>query len=237
MEKDEDITVYSDDPVEVAGRWVAAGARRLHLVDLDGASRGEPVNLDVIRAICAAFPDTPVQAGGGMRNEGAIEGCLDAGVRYIILGSRAVSTPHFVTEICAGYIGHIIIGLDAKGGRLAVDGWSKLSHHDLFDLAQQFERDGAEAIVYTDIDRDGMQSGVNVDNTAALARAVSMPVIASGGLASLDDVRALCAVADDGISGVVAGRALYEDQVDLAAAQALADELSGPAAPTSTSAD
>ena len=234
MDDGDDITVYGDDPVEMAGKWVEAGARRLHLVDLDGARQGAPVNHDVIRAICSAFPELPVQAGGGVRDEAGIDTCLDAGVSFVILGSRAVATPHFVTEVCAGYIGHIIIGLDAKGGRLAVDGWSKLSHHDLFDLAQQFERDGAEAIIYTDIDRDGMQTGVNVENTAALARHVNMPVIASGGLASLDDVRALCAVSDDGVSGVIAGRALYEGTFTLAEAQTLADELSPPTASTVT---
>lgn len=216
----EDDTVFSDDPVAVAGRWVEAGAKRLHLVDLDGAFAGKPVNAAVIRDIAAAFPDLPIQVGGGIRDEETIDTYLAAGVQYVIIGTKAVSAPHFVGDVCAEFPGHIIVGLDAKDGKVAIDGWSKLSHHDIIDLAQHFERDGVEAIVYTDISRDGMMQGVNVDATRKLARAITIPVIASGGVTDMDDIRALQAVAEDGIMGAILGRAIYEGRIDLAAANA-----------------
>ncbi len=223
----DDVTVFGDDPVEVARRWVEAGARRLHMVDLDGARAGRPVNAEVVRRVTAAFPELPVQVGGGIRDVETAEAYLRAGVRWVIIGTKAVSTPHFVSELCLEFPGHVIVGLDAREGKVAVDGWSKLSHHDVVDLAQRFEREGVEAIVYTDISRDGMMQGVNAEATAALARAIHVPVIASGGISSLDDIRALCAVADDGIEGAIIGRALYEGSIDLAEAQRLADELCG----------
>jgi phosphoribosylformimino-5-aminoimidazole carboxamide ribotide isomerase len=216
----EDDTVFSDDPVAVAGRWVEAGAKRLHLVDLDGAFAGKPVNAAVIRDIAAAFPDLPIQVGGGIRDEETIDTYLAAGVQYVIIGTKAVSAPHFVGDVCAEFPGHIIVGLDAKDGKVAIDGWSKLSHHDIIDLAQHFERDGVEAIVYTDISRDGMMQGVNVDATRKLARAITIPVIASGGVTDMDDIRALQAAAEDGIMGAILGRAIYEGRIDLAAANA-----------------
>ena len=222
----EDVTVFSDDPVAVAGRWVEAGARRLHVVDLNGAFAGEPVNAQVIHDICAAYPDLPVQVGGGIRDEETVVTYLEAGVRYVIIGTKAVTQPHFVNDLCMEFPGHVIVGLDAKDGRAAVDGWSKLSRHDAVELAQQFEQDGVEAIVYTDIGRDGMMSGVNVEATVRLAESVHIPVIASGGITSIEDVRALCAVADAGIIGAITGRAIYEGTLDLAAGQKLADELS-----------
>jgi phosphoribosylformimino-5-aminoimidazole carboxamide ribotide isomerase len=222
----EDETVFSDDPVAVAGRWVEAGARRLHVVDLNGAFAGEPVNAQVIHDICAAYPDLPVQVGGGIRDEETVITYLEAGVRYVIIGTKAVTQPHFVNDLCMEFPGHVIVGLDAKDGRAAVDGWSKLSRHDAVELAQQFEQDGVVSIVYTDIGRDGMMSGVNVEATVRLAESVHIPVIASGGITSLDDVRALCAVADAGIIGAITGRAIYEGTLDLAAGQKLADELS-----------
>ena len=222
-------TVFSDDPVAVADRWVEAGCRRLHVVDLDGASRGEPVNASVVRAIASAHPELPIQVGGGIRDEEGIEAYLETGVQFVILGTRAIAAPHFVPDVCTEFPGHIIVGLDARDGKVATDGWSKLSHHDVIDMAQRFERDGVEAIVYTDIGRDGMMSGVNVESTVELARAIHIPVIASGGVSSLDDVRALCAVAEEGIVGAIVGRALYEGEVDLEAGQRLADDLSGAA--------
>lgn len=222
----DDATVFSDDPVAMARRWAEAGARRLHVVDLDGAEAGHPVNVQVIRAVVDAVPDLPVQVGGGIRDEEAIEEYVGSGVRYVILGSKAASTPHFIADVCVEFPGHIIVGIDGRDGKVAIEGWSKLSQHDVVDLAQHFERDGVEAIIFTDIGRDGMLSGVNVDATVELARAVSIPIIASGGISSLDDVRALCGVADEGIMGAITGRAIYEGTLDFAAGQRLADELS-----------
>ncbi len=222
----DDVTIYSDDPVEMARRWVEAGARRLHMVDLDGAISGTPKNAAAVHAVCEAFPELPVQVGGGIRDEDTVQTYLDAGVRYVIIGTKAVTAPHFVNDLCLEFPGHIIVGLDAKEGKVAVDGWSKLSHHDVIDMAQRFEEDGVEAIIYTDISRDGMMSGVNIESTVALARAITIPVIASGGITNLDDVRALCAVADEGIQGAITGRAIYEGTLDFAAGQKLADQLS-----------
>lgn len=221
-----DVTVFSDDPVAMARRWVEAGARRLHIVDLNGAQAGRPVNADVVAAIVGAFPEVPVQVGGGIRDEDTIQAYLDVGVRYVILGTKAVNVPHFVSDACAEFPGHIIVGLDAKDGKVAIDGWSKLSGHDVIDLAKRYQDLGVDAIVYTDIGRDGMLSGVNVEATVRLASAISIPVIASGGITNLEDIRRLCEVADRGIVGCITGRALYEGSLDLAAAQKLADELS-----------
>ena len=219
----EDSTIFSDDPVAMAARWVEAGARRLHLVDLNGAFAGQPVNAQVIRRIAQTFPDLPIQVGGGIRDEETVDAYLDAGVQFVIIGTKAVQEPHFINELCLEYPGHIIVGLDAKDGRVAINGWSKLSKHDVIDLAQIFERDGVEAIIYTDIGRDGMMQGVNVEATVRLAQAISIPVIASGGVSTLDDVRALCAVEKEGVMGAIIGRALYDGIIDLAEAQRLAD--------------
>jgi phosphoribosylformimino-5-aminoimidazole carboxamide ribotide isomerase len=222
MEED---TVFSEDPVSIARKWVEAGARRLHLVDLNGAFAGKPMNADVIGKIVAACPDVPVQVGGGIRDEDTVQTYLDAGVSYCILGTKAVNTPHFVSDLCLNFPGHIIVGLDAKDGKVAIDGWSKLSKHDVIDMAQHFEQDGVEAIIYTDISRDGMMTGVNAESTAKLARAINIPVIASGGITNLDDIRSLCAVADEGIIGAITGRAIYEGTLDFAEGQKLANEL------------
>lgn len=218
----EDDTVFSDNPVEVAGRWVDAGARRIHLVDLDGAFAGKPRNAEIIHQIVEAYPDVPVQIGGGIRDEDTIQGYLEAGVQYVIIGTKAVSEPHFVRDVAVEFPGHIIVGLDAKDGKVAIDGWSKLSHHDVIDLAQKFEEHGVEAIIYTDIARDGMMQGVNVEATAKLARSIKIPVIASGGITNMDDIHALGAVADDGIMGAITGRAIYEGTLDFVAAEKLA---------------
>jgi len=223
----EDETVFGDDPVEVAQRWVDAGARRLHMVDLNGAFTGKPVNAGAIKAVAEAFPDLPIQVGGGIRDEDTVAAYLEAGVQYTIIGTKAVSTPHFINDLCLEFPGHILVGLDAKEGRIAIDGWSKLSHHSAIDMARRFEQDGVEAIVFTDIGRDGMMTGVNVESTVRLAQSITIPVIASGGITNMDDIRALCAVSDEGIMGAITGRALYEGALDLAAAQKLADELCG----------
>ncbi len=221
----EDDTVFSDNPVAMAERWFKAGARRLHIVDLDGAIDGSPVNAAIVHDIVAAFPDLPVQIGGGIRDEETVDAYLEAGVRYVIIGTAAVNQPHFVADLAISFPGHIIVGLDARDGKVAIDGWSKLSHHDVIDIAQHFERDGVEAIVYTDISRDGMMLGVNVEATEKLAAAIDIPVIASGGVASEDDIRALCAAEEEGIMGAILGRALYEGSLDLGHCQTLADKL------------
>ena len=223
----EDDTVFSDDPLEVARRWVEAGARRLHMVDLNGAFEGRPINAAPVRRIAKAFPDLPIQIGGGIRDAETIEAYLEAGVQWCIIGTKAVREPHFVADVCTQFPGHIIVGLDAKDGKVATEGWSKLSRHDVIDLAQHFEHDGVDAIVYTDISRDGMMNGVNVEATVALANAVRIPVIASGGITTIDDVRALCEADTGNIIGAITGRAIYEGTLDLTEGQRLADELSG----------
>ena len=210
----QDSTVFADDPLNAARRWVEAGAERLHIVDLDGAAAGEPVNADLVHRIVEEFPDVPIQLGGGIRDEDTVEAYLNAGVQYVILGTKAVNEPHFVSDLCVEFPRHIIVGLDAKEGKIAVDGWSKLSKHDLIDLAQHFENDGVEAILYTDISRDGMLTGINVDATRKLAESIRIPVIAAGGLTGLDDIRAVCGIADSGVIGVVTGRAIYEGTLD-----------------------
>ena len=221
----DDETIFSDDPVAMAARWVEAGARRLHLVDLNGAFEGKPMNRDVVHAIAKAFPEVPIQIGGGIRDEETVQSYLDAGVEYVIIGTKAVSAPHFVNDLCLEFPGHIIVGLDAKDGKVAIDGWSKLSRHDVIDMAKHFEEDGVSAIIYTDIGRDGMMTGVNVEATVKLAQSVNIPIIASGGITNLDDVRALCAATEEGITGAITGRAIYEGSLDFAEGQRLADEL------------
>lgn len=215
----------ADDPVEVAARWVTAGARRLHVVDLDGAATGEPANAAAIRAIAAAYPDLPLQVGGGVRDEETVQAYLDAGVDWVIIGTRAVTAQHFVNNLCLEFPGHIMVGLDARDGRLAIDGWSKLSTHNLLDTARFLERDGIAAFIYTDIDRDGQLNGINAPATIELAQAVTVPVFASGGAAGLDDVRALADAEEENLAGLVIGRALYEGKIDLAEAQRFADSL------------
>jgi phosphoribosylformimino-5-aminoimidazole carboxamide ribotide isomerase len=222
----EDDTVYSDDPVAVAARWVEAGARRLHIVDLNGAVAGKPVNSAVIHEIAQAFPDTPIQVGGGIRDEDTIQTYLNAGVRFVIVGTKAVTAPHFVSDICLEFPGHIFVGLDVRDGKVAIDGWSKLSRHDAIDLARQFEEDGVEGFIFTDIRRDGMMNGLNLEATVSFAQPLRIPVIASGGVRNLDDIRSLCAVEKEGIAGAVTGRAIYEGTLDFKSAQALADTLS-----------
>ncbi|HMC13566.1 MAG TPA: 1-(5-phosphoribosyl)-5-[(5-phosphoribosylamino)methylideneamino]imidazole-4-carboxamide isomerase [Gallionellaceae bacterium] len=223
----EDATVFSEDPAAMAQHWLEQGARRLHLVDLNGAFAGKPKNEPAVRRIVETVGvDVPVQLGGGIRDLETIERYLDIGVTYIIIGTAAVKTPGFLHEACDAFPGHIMVGLDAKGGKVAVDGWSKLTGHDVADLAQRFEGYGVEAIIYTDIGRDGMLTGVNIEATVELARPLHVPVIASGGITNLDDVRNLCAVQGEGISGAITGRAIYEGTLDFKAAQALADDLS-----------
>jgi phosphoribosylformimino-5-aminoimidazole carboxamide ribotide isomerase len=222
----EEATVFSEDPGAMAKHWLDQGARRLHLVDLNGAFAGKPVNEPAIRSIVQAVGnDIPVQLGGGIRDLDTIERYLDDGITYVIIGTAAVKTPGFLHDACNAFPGHIIVGLDAKDGKVAVDGWSKMTHHDVIDLAKKFEDYGVEAIVYTDIGRDGMLTGVNIESTVKLARELTIPVIASGGITNLDDVKELCRVEAEGIMGAITGRAIYQGTLDFAAAQKLADEL------------
>lgn len=217
----DDVTVFSDNPLDMAVRWIDAGARRLHIVDLDGAASGKPVNTEVIREITSKYPDIPIQVGGGIRDADTVQAYLEAGVQYTIIGTKAVSAPHFVNDLCLEFPGHIIVGLDAKNGKVAIDGWSKLSNHDAIDMARRFEHDGVVAIVYTDISRDGMMNGVNIESTVRIAQEVHIPIIASGGVSSLDDIRALRGVEEEGIQGIIIGRALYEGSFDFSEALAL----------------
>ncbi len=223
----DDSTVFSDDPVAVAKQWVDEGARRLHLVDLNGAFAGQPVNGEVVTAIARAYPQLPIQIGGGIRSAETIQHYLDAGVTYVIIGTKAVKEPQFVTDMCREFPGHIIVGLDAKAGLVATDGWAEVSDVKATDLAKRFEADGVSSIIYTDIDRDGMMQGVNVAATVAMAEASTLPIIASGGITNLDDIEALLASAHlgAGICGAITGRAIYEGTLDLAAAQKMCDAV------------
>jgi phosphoribosylformimino-5-aminoimidazole carboxamide ribotide isomerase len=223
----DDTTIFSDNPVDMAERWVKAGARRLHLVDLNGAFEGKPVNGDVVRAVAEKFPDIPVQIGGGIRDAGTVQAYLDAGVQYCIIGTKAVEDPQFVVELCKQFPGHIIVGIDAKDGMVATDGWAEVSSVSAVELAQQFEQAGVSAIVYTDIARDGMMTGVNVEETAKLAQSISIPVVASGGVTNMDDIKALLAVEDQGVTGSILGRSIYEGTIDLAEAQRFVDASCG----------
>ena len=212
-------TVFSEDPVAMARHWVELGARRLHVVDLNGARSGRPVNESVIRHIVEEFgADVPVQLGGGLRDLDTIERYIDGGVGFVVIGTAAVKNPGFLHDACSAFGGHVIVALDARDGKVATDGWSKLTGHDVLDLAIKFEDYGVEAILYTDIGRDGMLSGVNLDATVALARAVKIPVIASGGVATMEDIERLCSVQVEGIEAAVLGRSLYEGTLDFRAA-------------------
>jgi phosphoribosylformimino-5-aminoimidazole carboxamide ribotide isomerase len=220
-------TTFGDDPAAMARRWLAAGARRLHLVDLNGAFAGKPVNEGAVKSILRAVgEDIPVQLGGGIRDLDTIERYLDDGIRYVIIGTAAVKNPGFLKDACSAFGGHIIVGLDAKDGKVATDGWSKLTGHEVVDLARKFEDYGVESVIYTDIGRDGMLTGVNVEATVRLAQALTVPVIASGGLSGMEDIERLCAVRSEGVAGVICGRSIYTGSLDFVAAQARADALS-----------
>ena len=219
-------TVFGEDPAEMARSWVNKGARRLHLVDLNGAFAGKPKNESAIRKILKEVGgEIDVQLGGGIRDLDTIERYLDAGLRYVIIGTAAVKNPGFLQDACTAFGGHIIVGLDAKDGKVATDGWSKLTGHEVVDLAKKFEDYGVGSFIYTDIGRDGMLSGINIEATVRLAQAITTPVIASGGLGGMADIEALCAVESDGIEGVICGRAIYSGDLDFTSAQARADEL------------
>ena len=224
----DEATVFSNSPGEQAAHWLEQGARRLHIVDLNGAFAGKQKNERAIKEIVAALGDEiPIQLGGGIRDLDTIERCLDNGVSYVIIGTAAVKNPGFLHDACSAFPGQIIVGLDAKDGKVAVDGWSKLTGHDVIDLARKCEDYGVESVIYTDIGRDGMLSGINIEATVKLAQALTIPVIASGGLSNMDDIRALCSVEHEGVVATIAGRAIYDGSLDFAAAQAEADSLNG----------
>ena len=221
-------TTFGDNPAAMARRWLDAGARRLHLVDLNGAFAGKPVNEAAVKAIVREVGDQiPVQMGGGLRDLDTIERFLDDGLSYVIIGTAAVKNPGFLKDACSAFGGHVIVGLDAKDGKVATDGWSKLTGHEVIDLAKKFEDYGVEAVVYTDIGRDGMLTGVNVEATVKLAQALTIQVFASGGLSGIADIERLCAVEEEGIQGLICGRALYNGALDFVAAQRRVDELVG----------
>ena len=219
-------TIFGEDPAAIARRWADAGARRLHLVDLNGAFAGQPKNMGAIKAILKEVGgEMPVQLGGGIRDLETIENFIDAGMRYVIIGTAAVKNTGFLKDACTAFAGHIIVGLDAKDGKVATDGWSKLTGHEVADLAKKYQDWGVESIIYTDIGRDGMLSGINIEATVKLAQSLTIPVIASGGLAGMNDIEQLCAVEKDGVEGVICGRAIYSGDLDFAAAQERAHQL------------
>lgn len=224
----EDSTVFSDDPVSMAGIWAAKGARRLHIVDLNGAFAGSPVNAQIVTEIVKEYPDLPIQIGGGIRSLENIEFYINAGVSYVIIGTQAVKDPEFVREACAAYPGKIIVGIDAMDGMVATEGWAEVSEVLAIDLAEKFADFGVAAIVYTDIARDGMMKGVNIEATQELANHSPIPVIASGGISKLADIAAIREASESeygaGIVGVITGRAIYEGMLDLSMAQQLCDE-------------
>ena len=222
-------TVFGEDPVAMAKHWAAQGARRLHVVDLNGAVAGRPKNEKVIREMIKAVGDAlPIQLGGGIRDLDTIESYIDAGVTYVVIGTAAVKNPGFLSDASYAFPGHIIAGLDAKEGKVAVEGWSKMTGHDVVDLAKKYEEYGVEALIYTDIGRDGMMTGINIEATLKLAQAIKIPLIASGGLNSIKDVETVCQkLVPEGVIGAITGRALYEGKIDFKKAQAAADKAVG----------
>lgn len=221
-------TIFSENPSEMAKKWMNLGAQRLHLVDLDGAFAGKPVNESAIKSIVREVgSEIPIQLGGGIRNLDTVEKFINSGVDSVIIGTAAITNPGFLHEACFAFPGQIIVGLDAKDGDVAINGWSKLTGHNVIDMAQKFEQYGVESIIYTDIGRDGMLSGVNIDATVKLSQSINIPVVASGGVSTIDDIRDLCKVANIGIRGVITGTAIYEGSLDFKSAQDLAQELTG----------
>jgi len=207
-------TVYSDDPVQMAATWCAKGAERIHLVDLDGAVGGKRVNAEVIRTIARSVP-VPVELGGGIRSLASIEFYLEAGVEWVILGTVACKDPSLVEEACRRFPGRVMLAIDARGGRVAVEGWTEDTDRSAIDVARPFDGRGIAAVIYTDIQRDGMSVGPNLGATGDLAGALQTPVIASGGISGLNDIRKVMTLSGRGVVGVITGRALYEGTLDL----------------------
>ncbi|WP_052134931.1 1-(5-phosphoribosyl)-5-[(5-phosphoribosylamino)methylideneamino]imidazole-4-carboxamide isomerase [Sphingomonas sp. 37zxx] len=220
-------TVYGDDPAAQARAFADAGADHLHVVDLDGAFAGGSVNGDAVRGVVAAFPGR-VQLGGGIRDMAAVEGWLKLGVARVVIGTAALKDPDFVRAAAAAHPGRIVVAVDARDGMVATAGWADVSDVTVVDLARRFEDAGVAALLFTDVGRDGMLKGCNVEATVALARAVAIPVIASGGVAGIEDIAALVGHVGDGIEGVITGRALYDGRLDLSAAIAMASQSPSP---------
>jgi len=212
-----DETVFSDAPEEMAIRWHECGAQRLHLVDLDGAVQGKPVNKEVIKRIINSVP-IPIELGGGVREMSVLEAYFSLGLQFLILGTVANKDPEFVSNACRAFPGQIILGIDAKNDRVAVEGWTEDVKQTPLELAKQFEKDELAAIIYTDINRDGMRTGCNVEATKRLAKSVETPVIASGGISKISDVLDILPLAEVGVTGMITGRALYDGSLDLAEA-------------------
>ena len=208
-------TIFDKNPLNIAQKWVDEGAERLHLVDLDGARLGSPINLDIISSICKKFPNIPIQIGGGIRDLKTAENYLLAGATYIIIGTKAVEEPKFVKELCKIFPGNIIVGVDAKNGEVATDGWESVSDKNVIELSREFENIGVSEIVYTDIEKDGMMKGLNMDATKKKKKSVNIPIIASGGVSCLDDIRKMKPYVGSGISGIIIGRALYEKTITI----------------------
>ena len=221
-------TIFSEHPAEMARQWIDQGAKRLHLVDLNGAFSGKPVNEVAIKAIVSEVAnEIPIQLGGGIRNLDTVESFLNSGVDSVIIGTAAVTNPGFLHEACFAFPGQIIVGLDAKDGDVAINGWEKMTGHNVIDLAKKFEEYGVESIIYTDIGRDGMLAGVNIDATVKLSESLKIPVVASGGVSNLDDIKALCEVANIGIRGVITGTAIYKGTLNFKEANELTEKLTG----------
>ncbi len=218
-------TVFSDNPIAVAERWVAQQAKRLHIIDLDGAFEGKPRNMKVVAQITEAFPDISVQVGGGIRDDDTVQAYLDCGAQYVIIGTRAASQPHIIKDLCLEFPGHIIVGLDIKDGKVATEGWSKVSHHDPIDLAQHFGEDGVVAIIHTDVSCDGMMQGPNIESSLELAASTHIPVIAAGGFTTLDNIKRVCTAGEEGMQGIILGRALYEGTINLKEAHQLVESF------------
>jgi len=220
-------TIFSEHPAEMAKLWKSKGARRLHLVDLDGAFAGQQKNLSAIKEVIQEMGDIPIQLGGGIRNLDAVENLINIGIDSVIIGTAAITNPGFLHEACFAFPGQVIVGLDAKDGEVAINGWAKLTGHSVFEMAKKFEDYGVASIIYTDIGRDGMLQGINIDATVKLAENGNVPIIASGGLSDIKDIENLCAVANVGIKGVIAGRSIYEGTLDFEKANQLAETLTG----------
>jgi phosphoribosylformimino-5-aminoimidazole carboxamide ribotide isomerase len=216
-------TVYSDDPVQMAGTWYSKGAERIHLVDLDGAVEGKRVNGEVIRNIARSVP-VPVELGGGIRNLASIEFYLEAGVEWVILGTVACKNPEMVEEACRRFPGHVMLAIDARAGRVAVEGWTEDTERSAIEVARPFDGRGIAAVIYTDIQRDGMSVGPNLRATGEMAKALKTPVIASGGISGLEDIRKVMTLSGQGVMGVITGRALYEGTLDLGEAIRMSKE-------------
>jgi phosphoribosylformimino-5-aminoimidazole carboxamide ribotide isomerase len=218
-------TIFHDNPVDMAKKWINEGAERLHIVDLDGARLGSPVNISIVSNICKKFPDTPIQIGGGIRDLKTAEKYLAAGARFIIIGTKAVEDPNFIKLLCDKFPGKIIVGIDAKNGEVAIEGWKSISKKNAVMLSKEFEDYGVTEIVYTDIEKDGMMKGLNIDATLDLAKNINIPIIASGGVSCVEDIHKISAYIGSGISGVIIGRALYEKKINIKEAKKIFSKI------------